>query len=69
MMALAAFGLLSPAAGAVAHQVGTLIVLVNSASLAGRAITDLPAGGLDRRESGMRSCRAAEGTQYRCDEV
>lgn len=50
MMALAAFGLLSPAGGAIAHQAGTLAVLANSAGLAGRAIVDIPAGRCSIRE-------------------
>ncbi|MDK2975058.1 MAG: Zn2+/Cd2+-exporting ATPase [Methanofollis sp.] len=44
MMALAGFGLLSPAGGAVLHQAGVLIVLLNSSIFAGRAIADHPDG-------------------------
>jgi Cd2+/Zn2+-exporting ATPase len=68
MMVLAALGLLSPAGGAVAHQAGTLIVLANSACLAGRAIADLPAGWLGRRGAEFGSCPAADGMRCRCDE-
>lgn len=68
MMALAALGLLSPAGGAVAHQTGTLIVLANSAGLAGRALADIPAGWSGRRGSGTGPCTAAGGVRCRCDE-
>jgi Cd2+/Zn2+-exporting ATPase len=66
MMALAALGLLSPAGGAVAHQAGTLIVLANSAGLAGRASADLPGGWLNRHGAGTGSCTAAGGMGCRC---
>ncbi|WP_342770612.1 MULTISPECIES: cation-translocating P-type ATPase [unclassified Methanoculleus] len=59
MIALAALGILSPAGGAIAHQAGTLIVLANSASLAGRAFVDLPGGRFGRHGPG--SCPAADG--------